>query len=453
MASVSLTNYPKELQLSILDLLDVVDLIPMKAVNKHFCALTEALIYKHIDITWRPNETPPITLLLRTLIDQPELCQRIRGLRLDGEGFTTSGGYPDEPPTLPVASLSIAKASELIRSSNVPYAQQWTEELQFGHVDAIVALLISMLPKLTTLHLGPNFTVESRLLGQMLRSALSQSPPASRLPAFEQLRQVTFCRRTNEYRQRTVNNSADVLPFFYLPAIHDLSVSIDNPKDFSWHDRAPTPSSLRSLEVYRLRENRLGPLLTTLSGLQKLHWHCFYQDDLDCDVSRDVVDLDEVTRALGRVGNTLIDLTIEAETSPAILAGDYEPPPLAISGSLMGLSRLRQVKKLCVPWVFLMGQSPPGGCRLGHLLPPTLQLLKLSADLDEPAEKWMWYDPDSIIQAIKTAVHDSTMSSLPDLRRIILPIPQCVGDLTEERRAQLRQLSDRVGIQLEPEDD
>jgi len=119
----------------------------------------------------------------------------------------------------------------------------------------------------------------------------------------------------------------------------------------------------------------------------------------------------------------------------------------------MGLSRLRQVKKLCVPWVFLMGQSPPGRCRLGHLLPPTLELLKLSADLDEPAERWMWYDPDSIIQAIKSAVHDSTMSSLPDLRRIILPIPQCVGDLTEERRVELRQLSDSVGIQLEPEDD
>ena len=453
MASVSLTNCPKELQLSMLDSLDVVELIPMNAVNKHFRALTEALIYRHIEITWRPNETPPITLLLRTLIDRPELCQLIHGLRLDGEGFATSSGYPDEPPALPVASLSIAKASELIELTNVPYAQQWTEELQSGHVDAIVALLISMLPQLTTLHLGPNFTVESRLLEQMLRSALCQSPPASRLPAFEQLRQVTFCRRTNEYRQRTANNSADVLPFFYLPAIHDLSVSIDNPKDFSWHGRAPTPSSLRSLEAYRLRENRLGPLLTTLSGLQKLHWHCFYQDDLDCDVSRDVVDLDEVTRALGRVGNTLIDLTIEAETSPAILAGDYEPPPLAISGSLMCLSRLRQVKKLCVPWVFLMGQSPPGRCRLGHLLPPTLELLKLSADLDEPAERWMWYDPDSIIQAIKSAVHDSTMSSLPDLRRIILPIPQCVGDLTEERRVELRQLSDSVGIQLEPEDD
>ncbi|KAH0598239.1 hypothetical protein MHUMG1_03534 [Metarhizium humberi] len=232
--------------------------------------MAEPLVYSTIEITWALRSTPPAMLLLPTILDRPDLASHVRTLRLQGDGFEN---HPEvrEPPAFPASPLLLDKATKFIQSTGVPFAKSWIGELQLGTVDAIVAALLASMPNLRTLYLGPNFTIKSQLWGGVLRRALCQ-PKEYQLPTFTQLRHVTSEYRAKECHHRDIANTADVLPFFYLPNVEHLSVSIDNPAQFAWPSDPPAPSSIVSLDLYRLRESRLAPVLSVLRGLQKLHW-------------------------------------------------------------------------------------------------------------------------------------------------------------------------------------
>jgi hypothetical protein len=125
---------------------------------------------------------------------------------------------------------------EYIESIHVPYTEEWIQELRAGSMDAFAALLISQLPNLKCLHLGKNFTRESRLIGMMLRSALCEDSRNSHISSFAYLRDVSAqCPDLDFYIRRytDIRNTADVLPLFYLPSIEQLRVSIDNPTTFT----------------------------------------------------------------------------------------------------------------------------------------------------------------------------------------------------------------------------
>lgn len=443
MAAKSLTDWPGDLLLSILDLLSFTDLLSMSMVNQYIRALARPRLYSTIETIWASDHIPPVTLLLRSILDRPELSGYVRNLRLMGHGFKENPEI-GEPPAFPIATPLISKGSKIIHRTKVPFAKLWIEELQYGTVDAVVAVLLLMLPNLESLYLGPNFTVKSRLLGKMLQCALCEPLEEYQLPIFRNLRLVTFCRRAKEYCHLDISNTADVLPFFYLPKIQCLSISIDNPAEFIWPAHSPAPSSLVSLEIYRLREARLVPLLSVLKGLQKLYWHWFYQPDLDSDVSKDIVRLDTMAIALNQVRNTLTDLTIEAETRPKLSAGYYDPPPLEMRASLDGMVYMGKLRRLCVPWVFLMGFSVPSAKKLGDSLPLSLELLILTADLEEN-EEWEW-DDDSVVSAIRSELEIRTVST--NLRRIILPIPLDSGKMTDERRKELGHIGANAALDL-----
>lgn len=448
-------DWPQELRLSVLELLPLADLLALSRVNKQFHIFTERALYAKVALTWVMDREPPLTLLLRTILDSPQLGHHVRSLRLDGHRFSKKARRIDTvPPPLSVDDLVISKASQFIRSTRVPQAQLWQDELQSdGNLDAIVALLLSMLPNLTSLHLGPAFTIDSRLLGIVLRCALCGPRDRYCLPTFEHLRRVTFSRRAHEeWHPKAANNASDVLPFFYLTGIQSLSVSIDTPLEFSWPAPAsPAPSSLTRLELGRLRETRLAPVLSALDGLQKLHWNWYYEPDLDRDVSEDVVEVDTMAEALGLVSDSLTDLTIDAETLPDLSDGGYEEPEVQIRGSLLdgGLARLGKLRRLCVPWAFLMGLSPSTARKLEGVLPPSLEVLNLTIDLlSAPVEAWYW-DEDSIISEVKSWFQNPTGSllMLGKLRCIILPL--YVDDVTEEMVTELRRLGSHSGVRLE----
>ncbi|OAA41145.1 F-box domain, cyclin-like protein [Beauveria brongniartii RCEF 3172] len=444
MAVTPLKDWPNELLSSLLNLLPLTDLLSMTKVSKSIYALSLPLVYSTIETTWALGRTPSIVLLLRSLVERPELSGYIRNLRLEGNGVQ---GRPElrELPAFPLDAPLLSKASKIIQSTKVPFADLWIHELQSGTVDAIVALLLATLSNLTSLFLGPNFTVRSRLCGGMLRCALCK--PQKNLPAYKNLRHVTSKFRAKEYFHTDICNAADILPLFYLPSIEDLSVSIDNPAEFTWPaSYAPAPSIV-SLDIYRLRESRLGPVLSVLKALQKLHWHWSYQPDLDEEVSKGVVRLDTAAAALNEVADTLTDLTISAMTRPRYSVGDYDPPPLEIRASLDGLSRLRKLTKLSLPWAFLMGFSKSPTKRLLSALPPSLEVLRLTADLDDHDE-WEWEEEDSVIDAIKLELASLNSSRHPSLRRIILPIPFEYNEMTEDQKEELQTIGARVGLEL-----
>ncbi|UKZ48094.1 hypothetical protein TrVGV298_002330 [Trichoderma virens] len=423
MAPRSFMDCPLQLQLAILDHLSVHDLRHLSVVNKGFRQLAEPCLYSDIRLTWSCDQTPPLTQLVRTILERPELRLNVRRLNLDGSGFTESFTHADiEPPPLPISALPVTAAAGQIRSTGVPGADQWIRELQAGAVDALVALLISTLPNLRHLCLDSNFTIESFHLGAVFRCAIQDGGrEGSTLPKFQFLRDVTFARRTHEWRHRSVNNTPDVLPFFSLPAIQSLSVSIDNPVNWPF---TLANSTLTSLKLFRLRETQLEFLLPSLKSLRKLHWNCYYQENLDNFASKDVIDLDVLVEALHHVSETLTDLIIEPETDPDYLSGQYEAPDREIRGSLQGLAKMGHLQKLEIPWAFLMGLAPDSALktavRLGEVLPPSLEMLTLN-DCLLNYELWDWQD-EIFVSGIKAVLgNEDTMLTLPKLQCIEMP--------------------------------
>ena len=271
---VQLGDCPNEIQLSILGLLSSADLLSMCMIGKQLHDLPESLLYSAVDMKWTKEYIPPITLLLRSILDRPELGYHVHTLHLDGGEFKTCIEMDDPLHQIPVAALQIDKALVMVQHNRVPRhkAKFWMAELQSGTMEAIVAVLLSILPNLRTLHLEPNFTVKTTFLVIMLRSALCKLSEDHSASRFQNLNCVTFDSKAHLNCPRVNKNTADVLPFFYLPKIQHLIISIDNTTEFVWAVDTPHPSSLRYLKLYKLREMHLEPLLLTLSGLQSLHW-------------------------------------------------------------------------------------------------------------------------------------------------------------------------------------
>ncbi|CAG9998459.1 unnamed protein product [Clonostachys byssicola] len=464
MPARTMQDCPRELQLAIFTLLPSGDLLSLSLVSKNLHGFVEPLLVADIHLEWKKqpdHKLPPVAALLRTLLERPYLGQHCLKLRLTGMGFKTHPrGTDEEPPALPVSVLPLPAAAEHIRVIEAPGADNWLEELQAGAVDALVALLISMLPNLISLELGPNFTLESACLGKFLRHATTCVGNRSRwLPKFPSLKHVVFAGRTNEFRHCDFNNAADVLPFFYLPSLQTMSVSIDNPVTWTWpHSDSAMPlltSSLTSLELFRLRETRLEHLLTPLKSLKKLHWHWFYQEHLDSHASTDIVALDVMAHALCQVHGTLMELTIEADTEANELYGEYEDPDVQTRGSLRGLAQLAQLKLLRIPWAFLIGLSPeeaPGKItHLGASLPSGLEVLVLTGELLS-VENFDWHD-GVIVGAMDLllAEEQASLRLPPNLKRIILPLPLYVGTLLPELQTRIDELSAQSGIKLELE--
>jgi hypothetical protein len=138
-------------------------------------------------------------------------------------------------------------------------------------MDAFVALLLSQLPNLRSLHMEENFTRKSRFIGIVFRSALCKECCPFRT-RFEHLQSVyaVYRRLRFDIREPTdERNTADVLPFFYLSSIEQLATSIDNPiTAIEWPAaHPPNPAEPRSLEVSMIREGYLGHLLSLTSKL------------------------------------------------------------------------------------------------------------------------------------------------------------------------------------------
>ncbi|PHH77917.1 hypothetical protein CDD80_7599 [Ophiocordyceps camponoti-rufipedis] len=444
---MAILNQSHDILFCILDLLPPPSLNSTSKLTKPIRSVTEARLYNSVTAAWAPASVPPPTaLLLRTLLERPDLSRCVRHLRLVGDGFGHEVRVC-EPPSFTLDSASLARASALISAMGVSFADMWISELQSGSIDAIVATLLVTMPNLETLYLDPNFTVRSRVLGSLFQSTLVETPDNRhhhQLPSFRNLRNVTFSRRFNEHLQLYINNSADLLPLFYLPNLQHLSISLDNPLCFDWPAEAPKAPSLKSLEVSRLREAALASLLAPLSQLQHLRWNCFYQPDLDEGISTNVIQLDLMIKAFHQVRHTLTDLTVTAETRRSIMAF-YEPPPVQIRGSLDGLLHLGALRRLSMPWVFLMGFSESSTC-LRLPLPSSLEELVLTDDLADKGQ-WQWYD-DSIVSAIKSQLECWDRPTDSSLRRIVLPIPLQGGQMTAGRREQLREIGNDAGLEL-----
>ncbi|WAO88893.1 F-box domain-containing protein [Fusarium falciforme] len=270
-------------------------------------------------------------------------------------------------------------------------------------------------------------------------------PP--RLPVYESLKHVELAPRVDTDHFLDPENTLDALSLFYLPNIEHLSVCIDNPIEFSWPCSAPpNPLLLTSLELDRIRETRLEPLLSALKNLRKLQYNWFYQADMDPKVSNRVVKLDTMAAALAVLRDTLTELTITGETQPALSMGEYDPPDITFQGSLGQLSQLHKLKRMNIPWVFVMGMSEPSPGRIGSILPPSLEYLRL------PAYVWCTddneWDDEMIVAAVKSELENGALSGMENLKNITLPGSCYMDEEPSECRRELESLGAQFSLEL-----
>ncbi|EEP82610.1 predicted protein [Uncinocarpus reesii 1704] len=446
-----LLNTPVEIMDMILSHLSSDDLRAICLINKHLRALAEPFLYSIIEFIWSRNQTPTIIPLLRSLLRRPLLASFVRNLVLLGDDFETSlHHYRREVPKLPVAEMDLEEFAESIRETNVPYGDSWIQKLQAGEMDAFVALLLSRLPNMRGLYLGPNFTAKNQLVGPMFHSALCEDRKC-RLPSFNHLRDVSsvyFTLGIDYRRFVTYRNTQDVLPLFYLPSVERISTLIDNPINFTWPaGNLPNPSGLKSLELLMIREGNLGQVLSVTTGLEKLAWEWYYRDDLMDHFVTDTFDFDLIAADLSHVRNTLTHLTISAFTDMA--RADPEFPRIYMKGNLHPFSQLHMLKDLKVPLPFVMGFSPAAWDtrhRTGAL-PKGLEYLTLTDDL-YLQEEWEWEDAD-LLEALRLWL-ESWKISTPHLRRLhFLSEHMAHGEWGPDMRQQLRDFGAKAGLQAE----
>lgn len=341
------------------------------------------------------------------------------------------------------------------------YRDTWMDELRNGTLDAYLAVLLSQLPRLRHLHLGPVFFVESDLIGLVLRSILCDSHLGQLMPgvgtSLHQLQTVTLERdRGREKDIRKIRNTENVLPFFHLPSLREMSVSVDDPLvPVVPRPTTQPPSALGlvSLRLTKIRESHLGHLLSAAPRLRSLHWWWYFDPDFEDRFNTPVVNLDQFMPALAHVRDTLTELSIPAYCAYANWVAI--PFPMRVQGSLKALAGFEQLKRLLIPLMFFTGFSLPVREKLGNCLPRNLEELTLTDDLSTDNDlNEEWHLEATHTHAIGTWLED-VETSTPRLRKLCLVLQNpdiYVGFDIIDARNKIRELTRRAGIELKVEE-
>jgi hypothetical protein len=380
---------------------------------------------------------------LRTILHRPDLAAHVRTLGLHGDDFVIYGPFGDNLPKFPIDALDLNQAVEAITTTRVPYARRWVDELRNGNMDAFVALLLSRLHGLRRLVIGPNFAKQTEFLGMLLYSALWLRVDHG-FPTFQHLRDVKYDLDVDFMRENGGRNTASVLPFFYLPEVQRLWISLDNPVTFYWPTHtAPNLSTITSLTLETIREEHLSQLLSVTPRLKTLCWQFYYCEDHQHASCTSLIDLDKIGTALVHVRNTLKELAISAIHD---IGTGYEFPNLEIKGSLEALVDFAQLERLEITLQFLVASfTPATGIDLKDVVPRNIHSLIITDDLQGDCDQNEWKDAD-LYNIIALWLQDPRVPK-PNLRTISLLFNLPVYDWDSTMRQALIKLFDEWGIE------
>ncbi|KAL7893893.1 hypothetical protein HDV63DRAFT_384577 [Trichoderma sp. SZMC 28014] len=372
----SLSDCPVEIMHSILECLPAASLRNICLVSRALHDVAEPLLYADLVLIWLGGDRPPsFVLLLQNFRQRPHLAKYVQRLNFT-EGYTRDGWR------ISVDSSELASLIEIVEDINPPFRDLWIQELENGTPDAFIMLFLSLVPNITYLHLSGKFCDDNRLLGRMLRASLCQTVDCN-LPRFQHLQKVYMnIQDEAPIRHPGMQNTADVLSLFYLPAARSISAVIDNPAVFTWPADAPNPSLLTSLHIRGVREGNLGHILATTKNLKTLEWQWRYMPVLRNETNTEIINLDQIAKDLSFVKDTLEDLRLLGAVSsdPEL---DDDLPWLQFQGSLKPLRRFEKLQKLLIPQQFLTGFSPPDD-HLGSLedmMPKNIHHLTITDDM------------------------------------------------------------------------
>ncbi|KAF2432315.1 hypothetical protein EJ08DRAFT_695427 [Tothia fuscella] len=355
------------------------------------------------------------------LYRKPSRATFVRKLELLGShnGYAHYNYFKEGLPAINFEGWYSRHVEALHKATEVPHevAYEWRAKLAAGNVDAYVALLVSQLPNLRCLALGPPYSQRAEFVG-MLFSLVRRAQHGEKtgVSTFLHLKEVTFEPNYNFLRLRhNVKMTDTALQIFFLPHLEKLSVSFDVPVGLIWPNGANlvNPQTITSLELNMVRERHLTQILRLTPKLRSLHWEMFYTEYLDNPACTTTVNLDAVATALENVRATVEDLVIKCYVDRADSFGE---PALSFEGSLRPLARFHYLYKLqAEPMTLAASFQPTRAIPLKEILPQSLKTLAIT-DYLAANDSQEWHD-EHIFHCIAEWVRDESAPK-PNLRAI-----------------------------------
>lgn len=427
---VSLDVCPVEVANQILGHLKKCDLRQCCLVSKGWQFFAEPALYTTLEIEWTRKEDTRFVTLVRSIILRPALAQHARSLILRGRNFCIDNGLNRDrwPRRLPLPADDADTLAAFVGQLGVSFHNSWQQGLRQGTVDALLALLLSQLPKLSRLYLEPNWDGETYLLGRMLRRSLFESTSKG-LPCgrFQHLEDISFGigydRCVFWGSKLRMANTLDLLLLFYLPSIRELAMPLDYlpTSEMQWPSTvAPSPRTIKSMHLDFVRAHDLETILSATSGLESFRWTCHLAGKRSDDILR--VHLDQVAVAVSNVRRTLTDLSLETDVS--FVGGLLEEQMIEMTGSLRGLVSMDRIKTIRASLILLAGGIGPQAnshLRIADAIPRNVEQVTVTDD-QSLNPNWAWTESWTVrpyldaLQAWMDVWHECT----PRLRRVTL---------------------------------
>lgn len=349
-----------------------------------------------INWTWAPiqkalSSDPPISQLLLMLLENPDLGARIKHLSFSGEFALRN---QDAAP-IRLSEREMKTVQDMIHEAQFPMASMWIKDLELGTINVFVALVLSQLVGLQTLHLDADFMTDTQFLGLLFKHALlPDHDSARRVSTFPALRNVKFALTTRcEHEGMRDGVALDRDQFkilLYLSAIEMIEAVIFQQRTFNW----PTPippiaSNLKILNLpnCELDENGLRRILSATPNLEILTYNRWCDIDPPWELCSGLAanyDLDKLDMALTKVKATLRRLSLSIYFFAGTALDLDEPDDtFGIINDPWPYKKYEKLEYLEISFVILFGyhQTCTPVQRMNDLLPRSIRHLCLSDDM------------------------------------------------------------------------
>ncbi|KAI1325397.1 hypothetical protein F5Y16DRAFT_377923 [Xylariaceae sp. FL0255] len=346
-AGTSINNLPTELLIIILDELQPIrsDLYNACLVDSRWCAIAQPLLFN----VWCAHErywcdqNKYALRYIRSLLDRPDLAASVNTICMDSCEGHNPEMEPQDPPPLDLLRRML-EAAERHR----PGDEDWKTAISEGQHDAVLALMLYLLPRLHCLEFVMFYCEDPNLqchwIANFAHQMSCQDSPATS-PFLQNLRVI----RAQNYTTECGFDMSVISPLLMLPNVLEVETYA---MDCLWLSSDGTwPAMSSKARLLRLGHSGIEGrdfelLLGSFEALEVFEWQWgdFY-------VTEAYPDVWEIGDTLRRQGNFLQRLVIDVAGS---FWSEHEDENI---GNIGSLAQLTLLKSITIPTVFVTGRD------------------------------------------------------------------------------------------------